>query len=673
MKKRLKHRFLKKVKKVKQKVKSAKKSIARFQKKTRKKIKTVRKKQQKKVVKKRQQKQVGKPKAGLKQPKAGQGRLDRAFIDFKAQLTPGPLWKFLGGDVFKKIKSKAEALVKFMKKVHREAKKWARKIGIKFLSCEEEAQRVYERDAAEAAAAASDSLVLGASDAVATQWGGRRRRRWNPIKSIRKVAKSAVKVVKKGVKVIKKGVSAALNFAKKMFNKIKKKFTDAARAAKGLVQFLAAIPKYGFKGIFKICGAGFGARLSKKEVSARLEFQLLLFGQRSHHKFMVHFLDPARTVRDNFKAIKNLIFAIFRGGKGKGRDRCKFNFLDMPKAKVTKPKLVAIVSPAGVKDQQPKSPPKSQWNNSGNVESRKQVKKMAKKAQMQLDTQEEKKEQAQVTRVIRKQFRTKSVKTPPKATDIDSGKGVKKSAEKELRQLVKQEKKEERLQLKHSSIKKKKRIKKKERKELKRLDGFIEKRFEKSKKEQKQVKRSVIKKELKYMKIAQNCKRTIATCERNTHRLRKCNKRMKTLKAGVKSLHRSIHIPAGDATKRRKRHDDVVRIQQNQRGEDKKPSTETSRPSRDWKHKFAQDFMKQHQGNQGKGHATDGQNNSMKSKSSNQVNTSTGWKNAFAKDFMKQHQGNQGKSQNSNELRSQISELETRLELLRSQLSLAGA
>jgi len=160
-------------------------------------------------------------------------------------------------------------------------------------------------------------------------------------------------------------------------NAAKNVFDKAARAARGLFNLLRKIASGGLKNVLWPCGAGFEAKLSAQNMMARVKFQMLLLGKRQTHEFKITFNNPAQTVLDNWKTIKNLVFAIFKAGGKKRNDRCDFKFFPSTPPKKPKSLVHNLPKPSAVKKKQSvqvENPPKTKWNKSGKPERRRKVK-----------------------------------------------------------------------------------------------------------------------------------------------------------------------------------------------------------------------------------------------------------------------------------------------------------
>ena len=362
-------------------------------------------------------------------------KLKKAFISFKAQLIPGPLFGFIKkiGKIVKKAAKKIVDLAKKLKKAVDKIKKKLKKFGIgeeedwKVRSLEEDCQMVYDQDERlrlmkeEGQTQLGEPMYkkgrrlsisygqLGEDDETSLDDRAHGLFAGGLVKGISKGVSGMAKGIAKGASVVangvKNGVMAGVNALKKALKKVLNKFKEAARAAKGLFALMKAIAKGGFKKVFYPCGAGFEARLSASNMIARLKMQVLLFGKRQTFELKVTFNSPAKTIKDNLKVIKNLVFGIFKTGGKRSKDKCNFKFFDVKPPNKPKSVQFNLPNPDAVKKQQNslvENPPKMKWNTRAKPESRRAVRRKLRALEKRADKKEEVEDRKEVQKEIEK-------------------------------------------------------------------------------------------------------------------------------------------------------------------------------------------------------------------------------------------------------------------------------
>ena len=310
---------------------------------------------------------------------------------FKAMLQVGALTKNLKSGINKVI-NKAKKLVKKLKEIHDKVRKIASKVGISFGTLEEETQLVYERDEA-----ALREREMGEG------FGGRRRRRrsipwWKKAAMAAKRAANAVADKAKAVaRAVKEKAIKVKNFALKQFYKWKKKFEDAARAAKGLGRLIKAVHKHGLGYVFQVCNANMAGTLSTSNLGGKVGIGLLINGKRVHLGMSIHFTDIMRTLRENAGMLKDALFNTFSGMTSRGQEKCegdaeKAFVVPVSKYAKTYEKSAKLPNPDVLKalQDQASNPPKTKWGLS--KIRRRKMKQKVKKMQKKIDHAEDKKE-----------------------------------------------------------------------------------------------------------------------------------------------------------------------------------------------------------------------------------------------------------------------------------------
>jgi len=72
-----------------------------------------------------------------------------------------------------------------------------------------------------------------------------------------------------------------------------------------------------------VCGCEFKMELSKVSPSMQLSLSFLIYGRRTAIGLKVYLLDPIRTLKENFKTLRHLLFTAARAFTGRGQEQCK--------------------------------------------------------------------------------------------------------------------------------------------------------------------------------------------------------------------------------------------------------------------------------------------------------------------------------------------------------------